>query len=188
MRLKSLFATGLIFWAILGTVSAQNIKIGYANIQAILAYMPETNTMEQQLQTYESKLAESLQIKQRYLQEKYAEYQEKAAAGADEATLKPLEEEIVKLDKETQQAQQVAQDKALAKRQELMAPIVEKLQKEIDAIAKEEGYTYILNAVDGSGISVVLHGPEEHDLTKKILTRLGIAIPAETPAATTGSN
>ena len=59
----------------------------------------------------------------------------------------------------------------------MLDPIIKKLQTEIKALSEAEGYDYVLNTVDGSGVSIILHGPEEHDLTKKLMTRLGIKIP-----------
>ena len=44
-------------------------------------------------------------------------------------------------------------------------------------MAKEEGYDLILNTVDGSGTSIVLHVQPERDLTERVLKRLGIELP-----------
>lgn len=192
MRLNILLMTALLGGWMTGTVNAQNLKIGYANMELILVYMPETKTMNQQLQTFQTKLGQALQVKQEYLRGKYQEYAElEQTPNIAEDQLKAKQEEILKLEREVQQATQDSEDKLLSRRQELMAPIVEKLQKEINTIATEEGYTYIFNTVDGSGVSILLKGPEEHDLTRKIMTRLGIQIPEETPAGTpaaTGNN
>jgi hypothetical protein len=67
------------------------------------------------------------------------------------------------------------------KRDELMDPVIEKLGEVIVGIAQEQSYDFILNAVDGSGTSIVLHGPESRDITKLALQRLGIPVP-EAPA------
>ena len=49
MRLKTILLTALMVLSLAGTAFAQqNIKIGYANIEAILLYMPETKSMNQQ--------------------------------------------------------------------------------------------------------------------------------------------
>ncbi len=64
----------------------------------------------------------------------------------------------------------------LAKRQELLEPVLEKLQAAIDAVAAEQGYTYILNQSTGSGVSVLLHGPEEADITEALMKKLGIEL------------
>lgn len=59
-----------------------------------------------------------------------------------------------------------------------MEPITNKLDKALKALASEEGYDLILNSVDAGGVSIVLYGPPEHDLTKKMFARLGIPYPS----------
>lgn len=176
MRLKTLAFILLVGFGLTGTAFAQ--KIGYANIEMILVYMPETKTMNQTLQTYEKKLGEQLQVKQQYAQQKYSEYlqleQDGKLAPADKET---REAELLKLDEEIQKQTATAQENLMKKRQDLLDPIVTKMQTQLKALAAEEGYDYILNTVDGSGVSIVLHGPEQHDLTQKLMTRLGIKIP-----------
>ena len=172
----------LLFLFILILVSTNinaQLKIGYANIEVILAYMSETQAMNQSLQTFQKKLGDQLKVKEEYSQQKYIEYLElKERSQDDEATLKPLEEELLKLDKEIREFAADSEQKLMAKRQELLEPIVNKLNANLQSLAAEEGYDYILNTVDGSGVSIVLHGPEQHNLTEKLLNRLGIVIPS----------
>ena len=67
-----------------------------------------------------------------------------------------------------------ADQKLLKKRQELMKPILQRLDENLKYLADGEGYDYILNSVDGNGVTIVLRGPEEHDLTEKLMKKLGI--------------
>ncbi|MEZ4773002.1 MAG: OmpH family outer membrane protein [Bacteroidia bacterium] len=176
MRLKTLAIILLVGFGLTGTTFAQ--KIGYANIEMILVYMPETKTMNQTLQTYEKKLGEQLQVKQQYAQQKYTEYLQLEQEGKlTQADKESREAELLKLDEEIQKQSATAQENLMKKRQDLLDPIVTKMQTQLKALATAEGYDYILNTVDGSGVSIVLHGPEEHDLTQKLMTRLGIKIP-----------
>ncbi len=175
MKRKSLILTLLVLGGIALSTSAQT-KIGYCNIEAILVRMPETQTMNQQLQTYRQKLSEGLQTKEQYAQTKMQEYQEKAQAGATEDDLKPLQEELMKLDQELSSENQEAQQKLMEKRNELLAPITEKIDKAIKDYAQANGYTYILNTVDGSGVSIILNAPEEDNVTRSIMESLGIKI------------
>ncbi len=158
------------------TSLAQELKIGYANIELVLLYMPETKSMNQTLQTFQKKLGEKLQTKQEYAQTKFQEYQEKAAT-MDDATRQTKESELMKLDEELKTETADAEKRILEKRQSLMDPILKKLDTNLKELAAAEGYDYILNSVDGNGVSIVLHGPEEYDLTEKLLTKLGIEIP-----------
>ncbi|MDX2282597.1 MAG: OmpH family outer membrane protein [Bacteroidia bacterium] len=186
MRLTTFLAIALFAFA--GSAFAQTLKIGYANIEAILAYMPETQTMNQELATYERKLGQNIEAKRMYLQSLVEDFESLQQTTQDTAVLAPKYRNLLKVEQEIQQAANDAQQKLLAKREEMMKPIVEKLQKEITAISDAEGYTYIFNTVDGSGVSILLKGPEEHDLTKKIMARLGIKLPEDQPAAAAGSN
>ncbi len=172
MRLASLIF--LITLTFAGQLFAQSPKIGYADIQAVLARMPETRTMQQQLQSFEQKLGEQIQTKQTYAQTKLQEYMELRESGANETTLAPLEEELRKLDTEIAKASQDAETKLMTRRQDLLQPIIDKLQTAIDAIAAAEGYTFIMSKVDGTGSSMILFGPEEHDVTLKIMKKMGI--------------
>lgn len=169
---------------ITGPLLAQ-VKIGYANINAVIALMPETKTMNEELTKYDQTLSGRVKIKQDYAQAKYQEYQEYAQTTEtpDQAKVQQMETELQGLQKEIQEETQKAQQQLNYKQQNLMEPIIERIQKSIKKIAEAENYTYILNTVDGSGVSIVLHAPEEHDLTEKILNDLGIEIPEELKAS-----
>ena len=175
MKLKTLICGLLLIAGLMANSFAQD-RIGYLNMELVLSYMPEAKTMAQSLQTYEQQLAKQLKIKQDYGQSKVNDYLQRRESGASESELKALEEEIRKLEQEIQKFAAEAEQKLMAKRQELLAPIMEKMKKAIDEIAERDGYDYILNSVDGSSVSVVLHGPETKDLTKSVLTELGIDI------------
>ena len=159
-------------------------RIGYANLELILALMPETKQVNDQLVDLRKQLAKGLETKQAYAQQKLIEAQEAAESGvASEERMLAYEQELRGLDQEIQTSAAEAEQKILRKRAELMEPVSEKLQSTIEAVAETDGFTYVLNAVDGSGTSVVLYGQEEKDLTRRILEEMGI----EPPTAPEGS-
>ena len=157
----------------------QDLKIAYVNIELILLYMPETKTMNQQLATLEKKLTEQLQVKQHYAQSQLQAYQALAQKNPPptQTVIQAKEKELIKLDEEIKKLQSGAQSKLMTKRQELMEPIVQKMQAGIDTVAEQEGYDLVLNSVDGSGVSIVLYAPDEDDLTERLMKYLGIPIP-----------
>ena len=80
------------------------------------------------------------------------------------------------------------------RQQTALKPVLDKIQKNIDAVAEENGYAYILNSDSGSN-PVLLHGPKDGDISDLILKKMGItptqATPAPTvqaPKTTTGTN
>ena len=184
MRLTSIFLTCIIALGLVGTMAAQDLKIGYANIEAILVYMPETKTMNQTLQTFEKKLGEDLNSRRQYAQTLLDDYQTYVAdldpnnlTSAQQTEVENKQKKLQELDAEIQKKTQESQQKLLEKRQTLLNPIIGKIQEAISQLASEEGYDFILNSMDGSGVSIVLHGPKEHDVTRKLMTKLGIQIP-----------
>jgi Skp family chaperone for outer membrane proteins len=162
-----------------GWAQEDGLKIGYANIELVLLYMPETQSMNQTLQTYQNQLGKKLQTKQEFAQTKLEEYQAfvQQTPTPDQASVEAKQQELIKLDEEIQKEAAESEQKLMEKRQTLMEPIAAKLEKELQGIAESEGYDLILNTVDAGGVSIVLYGPPEHDLTEKLFTRLGIPIP-----------
>jgi len=155
-------------------------RIAYANLEVLLALIPESKEVMKQLEAYHGTLAKGLETKQAYAQQKLIEAREAAAAGVmSEAKLEEVDAELRKLEREIQQAAAEADEKVLRKRAELMDPVVEKLEKTIRTIAQAEGYTLVLNAVDGAGTSIVLWGAEERDLTGRVLQEFGVSLPEQ---------
>lgn len=150
-------------------------RIGYTNLELVLSYLPEAQEVESQLRTYEKKILEQLNIKQAYLQTKVEEYTELKQQGK----LSPVQEEerrkeIMRLDEELKRFQEESEQNYLKKKAELLQPIIEKLQKAIDELAEAEGYDYILNNSNSTGIAYILHGPKGDDVTERLLKRLGV--------------
>ena len=133
MTLKKNIITLMLLIGFAVSGFAQDVKIGYANIELILVYMPETKTMNQQLATYEKKLAEDLQSRQTYAQTKLEEYQEfiQSTPPPTEDQVKGRQDELLKLDEEIRKKQAEAQQKLATRRQDYMEPIAEKLQGKI---------------------------------------------------------
>jgi len=173
MTMKKLIA--LLVLVVVASLGAQAQKIGWTNIELILAYMPETEAMEKTLKTYEEKALEQLEIKQKYYQQKMLEYMEAKQAGKLTPEMDNVaQQELTKLQSEIQEGIQKAEGMIIQQRMKLLEPIQTKMQKAIDDVAAEGGYDYILNNAMGSGIPSILFGDDSEDVTEKIATKLGI--------------
>lgn len=157
------------------TLVAEAQKVGWTNVELILAYMPETEAMEKKLKTFEEKALEQLEIKQKYYQQKLLEYMEAKNAGQLSTELdNRAQQELAKLQAEIQDGAQKAENALIQQRVSMLEPIQTKMQDAINAVAKEGGYDYILNNAMGSGIPSILFGEESEDVTEKIANKLGI--------------
>lgn len=170
----------MIVCTVEGAMAQAPVKIGYTNVELILAYMPEAEQMNKDLQIYAGKLDREMQVEQNYFDLKMNEYTSLSKANK----LTPADDEkrqleLMKLDSTLRRKQAIQEQQVMAMQQELIQPLLDKLQKAIDDISKAEGYTYVLNQSTSTGVSTILFGPESDNITEKIMTKLGIAIPAE---------
>lgn len=168
--------------------TATGLKIGYTNSEYILALMPESKRIESDLKAYSTQL-------ENQLKSMYADYQAKAesyksgASTMTEIVRTAREKELMNKEKEIQEFQKDAEANLQKKQQSLLEPAYKKMQKAIDDVAKENGYTYIFNTDAGYGANILLHAPEDGNVSDLILKKMGVTPPAKgaanTPAATT---
>ena len=154
-------------------VNAQTaMKIGYADVDYILSEMPESKQVESELQAHNTQLQNQLQAKYQEYQQKLQAYQQGAATMVD-AVRNEKETELAQLEQRIQKFQQDAQASMQKKSSSLMDPLYAKIGTNIEAVAKENGYTHILNGQIG-GIDVVLFADEKYDVSDLVLKKMGI--------------
>lgn len=182
------FIFSLFLLAALTTVAAAQssptappgpLKVGYTNIEIVLSYMPDAIAVEKQLMEWVKKKQQQIEIKYSYLESLGREYQEKDQAGTwNSPTEKAdLEKKITDLQKEIQLTENGAEEELAERRATLLSPVQKRMQDAIDAVAKEGGFTYILNQTVGGGIPSILYGVDQFDVTDLIAAKLGITIP-----------
>ncbi|GAA4001451.1 hypothetical protein GCM10022408_10880 [Hymenobacter fastidiosus] len=163
------------------------LKIGYTSVEYVLSQMPESKQIESDLKAYSSQLEAQLKSKYSDYQAKAEAYQ-KGASTMTEVVRADKEKELTGLQTSIQEFQRSADQSLQQKQQTLLKPALDKLQKTIDVVAEENGYTYVLNS-DGAS-PVLLHGPKEGDISDLVLKKMGVtpgaaaAAKVATPAAT----
>ncbi|WP_261990434.1 OmpH family outer membrane protein [Hymenobacter sp. BT188] len=168
----ALAAAALIFTTSTATLAQQApLKIGYTSVDYVLSQMPESKQIESDLKAYSSQLEAQLKSKIADYQTKAEAYQ-KGASAMTEVVRADKEKELTGLQGSIQEFQRSADNSLQQKQQTLLKPALDKLQKTIDAVATENGYTYVLNS-DGAS-PVLLHGPKEGDISDMILKKMGV--------------
>ena len=168
----ALAAAALIFTTSTATLAQQApLKIGYTSVDYVLSQMPESKQIESDLKAYSSQLEAQLKSKIADYQTKAEAYQ-KGASAMTEVVRADKEKELTGLQGSIQEFQRSADNSLQQKQQTLLKPALDKLQKTIDAVATENGYTYVLNS-DGAS-PVLLHGPKEGDISDMILKKRGV--------------
>jgi len=178
---KHFLSLALVWLCIIASSFAQSPKIGYTNIEYIVASLPEAKQAEVDLEEYQKIVTKELQTKETEYQQKVEEFQ-KGADAMIPLVKKQKAEELQQLGQSIQKFQQQAMVDFEKKKQTLLAPIYEKAQKGINEVAEAEGYTYIISANAGTA-PILIYANEEaqknHDITKKVVKKLGGTMPKE---------
>lgn len=153
-------------------------KIGYAETEYIFSQLPEFKQVDVDLKAHGTQLQSQLEAKSKELETKYKAYQGMPATTPD-AIKADKERELQQLQESIQKFQQDAQTSFENKRAKLMEPLFAKVADAITAVAKEQGYTFIINpGLMGGGGDILLYSDEKYDISALVLKKLGIAAPA----------
>lgn len=169
----------LVVGATLPAAWAQAPTIGYTNQEALLANMPEMEGVQQQLQQAAQTAQEQLMQQQQDFQGRVEQYQKQQALLSEERRAE-REQELQQLNAELQQAAR-QQDQQLAQReQELMEPLLTKLQDAITAVAEQRGLDVVLRS------QAMLYANEDRvvNITRDVAQNLGIQVDEEASAST----
>ncbi|MGH7493302.1 MAG: OmpH family outer membrane protein [bacterium] len=188
---KSLFGMGVISAALMAFAypTAAQIKIGYVDSQKILESYKEAQDAQKQLAEVNKGWEDEARNMQRELQTKQDELESQALLLSDEKR-KEKETDLQNLYLRFQQFQQEKwgqQGEAYKKQNELMKPIIEKVQTVIKKLGADEKYDYIFDTIAGN---IVYAGTGQPDLTAKVIEELNKAAGATTTksAATKSSS
>ena len=148
-------------------------KLGYADWELIFSQMPEAKQVENALKVHSDQLRAQLDAKYKEYEAKLKAYQEGGAKMLD-AVRRDKETELTQLQESMQKFQQDAQTSLQKKQSDLMAPVFDKVGKAIDAVAKENGYTYVFTAKTLGGDDVLLYSDEKYNVSTLVLKKMGV--------------
>ena len=166
---KTIQFGSLIVLLFVSAVHVQAQKFGYVNTAAILSEMPEVKQAEVDIQNYEAQLKKKAEAKVKELQDKYAPIQERMAAG----DMSPKEQQDVQLKFQQDQTELAKMEQEMVgqiqkKRQDVLQPIYDKINKAISTVAKENGFTMIFDQ------AVLLYSEETADVGNLVKAKLGL--------------
>lgn len=173
--MKKLFLVAVMAVGIL-SASAQ-VKIGYINTDELMSMMPEAAKIQAELNDYQNSLQQEAIALQTDADKKRDQFFKDSATFSN-SKKEIVREELVKLYTRLQGYDQEAQERTNAYAQNKIAPVRKRALDAINAVAKEKGYTYVIDDAQGS----LLVMPAGDNLLPFVKTKLGIKEPAATPA------
>ncbi len=159
-----------------GAASAQATaapKLGYINSSQILAEAPGRAEAEAQFEREVGAYRQQLQRMSDSLQQMDSVFQ-REAPRLDSATRVTRGRAIAEREAAYQQRANTLNQQMQNRQAELVRPIMEQLQKVLEALRAEERYAMIFDVAAGSG-SVVVSADKSLDITAKVLARLKAA-------------
>lgn len=155
-------------------------KVGFTSAVQIMPHMPEFKQKEKELTAYAKLLQDQLDVKGNEFKTKLDELNN--IGDLPPIVIAEKQKELEQMQKSYQEFQQSIQTDIQKRQQVMLQPIYEKIQKNINTVAKANGYTMIINGYDGTGTSTILYydkADKSLDVTNLVLKQMGIEPPKE---------
>lgn len=162
-----LLACSLLTSCIVFAQSGQ--KFGWLTSAELLQSMPEKAKADSDLAKYARSFQDQIDIMMKEYQTKGQQYQASEKTMTD-AMKEVRMKEIQDLQNRIESTQQSAQEKLQQKKQDVYAPILDKADKAIQAVAKEKNYDYVFDKSGG----MLLFAKEADDIMPLVRAKLGI--------------
>jgi len=152
---------------LVGALTAQDLKIGYVDVERILDSIPGKEEVRKILEEESNVWRAQAEEKMKELQQLREDYESQKLILSPEKK-KSKEEEILLKEQEFNKLWADLQDKAQRRNAELTQPILEKAEKAINTIAERENYSLIFD----SSVASIVFGVAEMDLTDDVIEEL----------------
>lgn len=161
----------ILFFAIAPlALVAQESNIAYINSQELFGQMPELSSIETQLNTKQEQVKKNAAALEAEYNNKMQEFQN-STDEVTESIIMDRQKQIQQIEERYQSFMENSQKEIQDLQQRLIAPVQEKLQKAIQSVGEEKGFTFILDLASGS---VAYHSPAAIDASPLVKAKLGI--------------
>ncbi|MBW6489976.1 MAG: OmpH family outer membrane protein [Lentimicrobium sp.] len=168
-NILKIFVVLVISMSALQASAQKTQKIGHIDFAKLYEMMPGQDSIRAAFTTYQEQLQVQFQAMQTEYETKLNEYQTNLATMSN-IIKQTKEKEIVDLQRRIQEFQQTAQEDLQDKEVELTSPIIEKARNAVKDVAKENGYSFVLNSTEG----LVLYFEAADDLMPLVKKKLAL--------------
>lgn len=145
------------------TAQAQEVKFGYVDMQKAVQGVASGKKARAELEAEFGKKQKDIQKKEADIKKMQDDLEKKRLAMTEEA-LRKKEGELAQEMNAYRQFVGESQQNIQKRERELMEPIMKKMERVIDKLAKEEGLTFVVERAQG-----VLWARKDADLTDKVI-------------------
>ena len=149
--------------ALAGPVAAQQapMRIGYINTQKLLQEAPGTQEVQQRIRTELQPFDQELRALEDSLRALQQQFGQEPAGMTEQARTQRQQQFQTQASALQQRAAQVQQE-AAQKQNELLAPVMQRIEEAISAVRQEGGYAMLFDAATASGFRpVTIHNERQ---------------------------
>jgi outer membrane protein len=160
----------LLFMILPLSMSAQDLKIAYVNVQEIFMAMPEMSAIEKKIVDLNEEYAKEMKQMEDEYTKKYSDFVAQQDSLTENIKLRRMQE-IEDMRTRMENFVPIAREDMQKKQQELYQPVQDKIRNAIKAVGDEKGYTYVVSMEP----SLFLYtGSSAIDATSFVKSKLGI--------------
>lgn len=192
MRLFSLkrspgYLLAVLFLGFATATQAQQLpalRIGYTDHEVLISNMPQTRTIQEELQAELESGQRILQSMQDDLAGKVDRYQKQQALLSEERR-QERQQELISLEEELRNKAAELEQGLVQRELDLMGPIYQQVDTAIQTIAAEKNLDLVLRTQAGPAQPILLYVNEDRitDITLEVARELGIDVDAAMQAA-----
>ena len=169
MKIRNLIVltVALIAGSVTANAQGKSMKIAHINSTELMESVPEVDSITKKLEATQKKYQKMLTAIEKEVQAKQEFWQ--AVPATDSITLQLRQKEYETLVTSYQQTETLGQQEMAKMQKELYEPLFDKLKELIKTVAQEQGYSYVIDSSEGSG---VIFGDPAHDVMDAVKERL----------------
>lgn len=168
---KVIYTLSLVLLFLVSANSLNAQKFGYVNSIQLLSELPEIASADEAILAYQQTLVSKGEAMVKTFEANYQAYMTEAQSGTLTAIQQQQREgDLTVEQQEIQKYEYEVQNLIAQKREEMYAPILEKVRSTIEAIGKSDGYTMIFD----SSVGGLLTADDADDISALVKTKLGL--------------
>ncbi|WP_375563243.1 OmpH family outer membrane protein [Bernardetia sp. OM2101] len=171
---KIILSLSLLFAFVLfqnNQATAQNLKIGYVQVDSVASMMSEYKVATSELEGFQKQIQKRLQGEYQKIQARQEELKKTVTNEQQQAQ---AQQELEGLFANFENMQKTEEERFNKKQNDLLFPIYAKIREAIKEVGKENNYVLILNELDGTNSSYILYSAEGTDVTDLVVKKLGL--------------
>lgn len=168
--MKKITLAFIALFAVLGSVSAQ--KYGHLNYGNLLSAMPAVKDADKQLEDFQKALVSKGEEMSTKLKDGYLAFlKDQQSGNFSPAKLQERQAQLEAEQSAIQTYEETVRKQISEKREQLLQPILDRVNVAIQEIAKEKGYALVF---DTSSFNAILFAKDTEDLYPLMKGKLGI--------------